>query len=321
MKKLKKLFTNLLILAYAAIAISVTILLLSYNEYHCSVVGGYTFILVTDDGLEPDFNPGELVLVKQTKAKNINPGDNIFLYRRISNSQFEIKYAEVILKDDSKGEYDVSYVLEGGTVIDHEDVIGSTEDMKVVPYLGTVLSILESRYGYLFLIVVVSFIAFLYEIYELIMEIKYGDREDDEEEYDDAEYDEEYDDEYDEEYDEEEYVMPRKAAPRRRPVATAKRPVPTARKAAPSAAPRAKVARTAEPKAAAPRRTTTASTKTTAKAQAAKTAAKPAAKTTAAKRTSTAATKTASATAATKSATAKKTTTTRKTTTKKEISE
>lgn len=330
MKKLKKLFTNLLIIAYAAIAISVTILLLSYNDYHCSVVGGYTFILVTDDELEPDFNPGELVLVKQTKAKNINPGDEIFLYRRITNSQFEIKYAEVLVKDTSKGEYKASYVLEGGTVVDHEDVIGSTEDMIVVPYLGTILSILESRYGYLFLIVVVSFIAFLYEIYELIMEIKYGDREEDEEEYADEEYGEEYDDEY----DEEEYAMPRRVAPRRKPVATVKKVAPTARKVAPSAtAPRTRVARTAETKATAPKttRTTRTATTTTAKAPVEKTATKPAtktpatkvastktttAKTTTAKRTS-AATKT----AATKRVPAKKTTTTRKTTTKKEISE
>lgn len=230
MKKLKKLFTNLLIIAYAAIAITVTILLLSYNEYHCSVVGGNTFILVTDDELEPDFKEGELVIVKETKAKNINPGDEIFLYRRISNSQFEIKYAEVLIKDTSKGEYDVSYVLEGGTVIEHDDVIGSAENIKVIPYLGTILSVLESRYGYLFLIVVVSFIAFLYEIYELIIEIKYGDREEDEE-YD-GEEDEEYDDE-EEYYDEDEYEEePRRVeVKRRKPAVTAnKKAVQTAKK-------------------------------------------------------------------------------------------
>ena len=208
MSKIGKFFVNILIVAYAAIAIAVTILLLSYNEYHCSVVGGYTFILVTDDELEPDFEEGSLVIVKETKAKNINAGDNIFLYRRISSSQFEIKYAEVLLKDTSKGEYNASYVLEGATTIDHADVIGSTEDLIVVPHLGTILSILESRYGYLFLIVVVSFIAFLYEIYELIMEIKYGEREEEDEDDEDEEYD--YDeDEYEEE--EEEIVKPKKA--------------------------------------------------------------------------------------------------------------
>lgn len=177
MKKLGKFLRNILIVIYAIIAICVTVLLLSYNDYHCSVIGGYTFILVTDDELEPNYNKGDLVLVKETKAKDIEPGEHIFLYRNITTTQYEIKYAEVLLKDDQYGENNVKYVLEGNTIIPHSDVIGSTEDIKVVPHLGTILSILESRYGYLFLIVVVSFIAFLYEIYELIMEIKYGERE------------------------------------------------------------------------------------------------------------------------------------------------
>ena len=162
---------------FAIIAIAVTILLLSYNDYQISVIGDYTFVIMKDDELEKHGYPeGALVLVKETKAKNINEGDHIFLYRTISTSQFEIKYAQVILKDTSGGEYATQYILDGNAIVDHEDVIGTTKDIKVIPHLGTILSILQSRYGYLFLIVVVSFIAFLYEIYELIMEIKYGDR-------------------------------------------------------------------------------------------------------------------------------------------------
>lgn len=209
MKKVGKFFANILIFAYALIAIIVTVLLLSYNDYHCSVLGGYTFILLTDDELEDNGYPeGALVLVKETKAKNINVGDDIFLYRNISSTQFEVKYAEVLMKDESQGEYNTQYVLEGNTIIDHADVIGSTKDVKVIPHLGTILSILESRYGYLFLIVVVSFVAFLYEIYELIMEIKYGEREEDDEDYDDE------DDEYYE--DEEEEEKPKKVAPKKK---------------------------------------------------------------------------------------------------------
>lgn len=177
MKKVGQFFRNVLIVAYAIVAIFVTILLLSYNDYRCSELGGYTFILVTNDELEPNYNEGDLVLVKETSAKKIQPGDNIFLYRNITSSQFEIKYAKVLLVDDKYGEDNIQYILEGNTVIAHKDVIGSEENVTVVPHLGTVLSILESRYGYLFLIVVVSFIAFLYEIYELIMEIKYGEKE------------------------------------------------------------------------------------------------------------------------------------------------
>ena len=202
MEKLKKVLLNILFVMFVLIAITETILMLSYNDYHCSVIGDYTFIKITDDELEPDYNEGDLVLVKKTKAKKINPGDYIFVYRNISTTQFEVKYAEVIMKDETRGENYVQYILEGGTVIEHSDVIGSTEDIKVIPYLGTIFSILESRYGFLFLIVVPSFVILLYQVYELIMEIKYGETEEDED-YDDEDYEDD---------EEEEEVKPVKRA-------------------------------------------------------------------------------------------------------------
>ncbi len=176
-KTLVKILQGIILIAYAIVAIAVTVLLLSYNEHFCSEIGGYTFIIIGDEELEPDFNKGDLVLIKETRAKDINAGDNIFLYKKITTSQYEIRYAEVLQKNDELGERSTQYILEGNTIIDHEDVIGSTEKMKVIPHLGTLLQVLESKYGYLFLIVVVTFITLLYEIYELVMEIKYGDEE------------------------------------------------------------------------------------------------------------------------------------------------
>jgi len=125
MKKVGEFLRNIIFVAYAIMAMCVTLLLLSYNDYHCSEIGGYTFILVKDEELEPDYNKGDLVLVKETKAKYIEPGDNIFLYRNITTNQYEIKYAEVLMKDEQFGQDNVQYILEGSAVIDHKDVIGS----------------------------------------------------------------------------------------------------------------------------------------------------------------------------------------------------
>ena len=288
MKKLGKILANVLIVTYAVIAIVVTILLLSYNDYHNSVLGGYTFILVTDDELEEyGYDEGSLVLVKETKAKNINDGDYVFLYRYITTSQFEIKYAKVLAKDTSGGEYNTQYILEGNTIVDHEDLIGSTKDVKVIPHLGTILSILESRYGYLFLIVVVSFIAFLYEIYELIMEIKYGEREEEEEEYEDDEDDEEYEEDDDEEEEEEVVVKPKKTVAAKSSTAT-----------------KASAAKkTTAAKASTAKKTTATKASTTKKTTAAKAST--------AKKTTTTKTGTAKKATAAKGTTAKKTTTTK----------
>lgn len=295
MEKLKKFLINLIIIAYAVIAVSVTVLLLSYNDYHCSVLGGYTFVLVTDDELEDyGYAKGSLVLVEETKPKNINPGDGIFLYKVISPSEFEINYAEVILKDESKGQYDVSYVLEGGIVLEHEDVIGSAKKAKVIPHMGTILSILESRYGYLFLIVVVSFIAFLYEIYELIMEIKYGEREDDEEDYEEDDEEEYDDDEYEEDEEEEEVVVkPKKTT--KKTTTTAKKTtstkVATTKKVAPKTATKATTTKSTTVKKTTPKTTSTTAKKTTStakKASSSTTAKKTTTKSTATKKSTTA---------------------------------
>ena len=49
---------------------------------------------------------------------------------------------------------------------------------KVYNDIGFYLSIIESRWGFLFLVLVPCFLFFIYEIYALIVEIKYGAEED-----------------------------------------------------------------------------------------------------------------------------------------------
>ena len=44
--------------------------------------------------------------------------------------------------------------------------------------IGTFLSVVESKWGFLFIVLVPSFLIFIYEVYSLIIEIKYGKDED-----------------------------------------------------------------------------------------------------------------------------------------------
>ena len=57
--------------------------------------------------------------------------------------------------------------------------------------MGTILSILESKWGFLILIVFPSLLAFLYELWEFIANIKAAKEDDDDEEEDDEDEDEE----------------------------------------------------------------------------------------------------------------------------------
>ena len=66
---------------------------------------------------------------------------------------------------------------EGERKISSQYVLGSADDTTKIAFVGTVLSVLESRWGFLFLIVLPALIAFLYQITVVVSEIK-GTKED-----------------------------------------------------------------------------------------------------------------------------------------------
>ena len=68
---MKKIILNILFTVYAVIAVFTTVCLLSYNEYKISEFGDNSIILVTNDELSPDFNKGDLVIVKAGNKSKI----------------------------------------------------------------------------------------------------------------------------------------------------------------------------------------------------------------------------------------------------------
>lgn len=221
---MKKVLGTIFLVIYSIIAIAVTILLLSYNEYMCSEVNGYTVYIVRDETLEPDFVKGDLLLVKKTDPEKLEIGDKLFLYQNISDSEYRVRYgtlteqfgygARTIYNIDNEYQFDSTYLM------------GSDEGLIVYHKWGTVLSILTSRWGYLFCIVIVTLLLFLEELYELFMEIKYGDEMDDDDDYyDEDDYEE--DDEEDEDEEVEEKVVKRTREPRKTEGTTTKRTTST----------------------------------------------------------------------------------------------
>ena len=166
---------------YAIIAITVTVLLLSYNEYLCSEIGGYTLYMVKDDTLEPNYAKGNLLLIKQTNDANVNEGDQLLLYQNLSKNEFQIKNGK--LEDRNSDGRHITYLLDDGYQFDSSYAIGKTSDTIVIPVLGLILSLLESRWGYLFCIVIGTLFLFLQELYNLFIEIKYGGDDDEDDEY------------------------------------------------------------------------------------------------------------------------------------------
>ena len=210
---MKKVLGTILFVLYAIIAITVTVLLLSYNDYNNSEIGGYTIYIVTDDSLEPTYKQGSILLIKETNDRNVQVGDEIFMYKVLNSSEYEV-ISTTLQGKTQQGSHTV-YIVDNEERYASDYFIGKVDDTIVIEGWGYILNLLESRWGYLFCIVVVSLLLFLQEVFELVMEIKYLNKLKKKEaieveaEEDDDEYDE--DEEYDEDDEEEEVVRPKKA--------------------------------------------------------------------------------------------------------------
>lgn len=169
---MKRAVGTILFVIYAIIAILVTVLLLSFNEYNCSQIGGYTVYIVDDDSLEPEYEEGSILLIKETSDKHVQVGDEIFLYKVINSQEYE--FVNRTLKEKAQQGRHIVYEVEDGENYDSTYFVGKAEDTIVIKGWGRLLEFLESKWGYLFCIVVVSLLLFLQEVFDLVIEIKYG---------------------------------------------------------------------------------------------------------------------------------------------------
>lgn len=162
---MKKLLGNIIVIIYVVVAIFTTICLLTFNEYKVSEFGDKTLVIINKDEEGTNYKKGDLVIVGKEGYEKADKGDIIFFYDNDG-----IKIAEVQQKNDF-GDAGVTFTIEGNYQVVKSDMIGASNNVKVISKAGTVLSVLESKWGFLFLIVFPSLLAFLHEIYQFILEL------------------------------------------------------------------------------------------------------------------------------------------------------
>lgn len=163
---MKKLISNAIFTIYFIIAIFVTICLLSYNDYKVSVFGNTSFIIVSDNKLEPTFNKGDLVIIGNDDE--IQVGESV-LYYNTYNEQIKVRLGTVtdVKKDTSETNYSID-----GVDYSSKLIIGKVSNAKFMKNAGTILGIFESKWGFLFLIVLPALLAFVNQIIVVISGIK-----------------------------------------------------------------------------------------------------------------------------------------------------
>lgn len=166
-------FLQVVIIIYV---ICITACLLCKNKYGFTEIGDMTLITINEHLAEflPETKESDLLLVRKSTS-DINVGDQIYYYAT-DNNEYVIKTAHV--KEEVTSEDDMAlYALddEKSSTIATNRVIGKYS--TTYNNIGGILDVLESRLGFLLLVILPILLIFMYQIYALIMVIKYGEED------------------------------------------------------------------------------------------------------------------------------------------------
>lgn len=175
MKKVFHVLWSILEVIIIVYVILMTSILLSKNKYGYTQFGNYTLCkidLINERGID-GVEVGDLLLVKN--SNKINKGDVIYYYV-VYNETYVVQSAPVINIESDK--YSAVYTIDdnGPLTIASSRVLG--KDKAIYHNLGSILNIVESKLGFLFLVLLPILVIFIYQIYELVMIFRYEQVED-----------------------------------------------------------------------------------------------------------------------------------------------
>jgi len=157
--------------------ILITSLILNKNKYGYTEFFGCTLhnINLIDENNIKNAHKGELLIVK--KSNDIEVGDLIYYYVAYNDNYIvRSDYVTKIARDDLSSLYTVHRGDEDYTIAS-ERVLGKYANLY--PTIGGVLEVVESRIGFLFLVLLPIMIVFIYQVYEFIVVLHYEENEND----------------------------------------------------------------------------------------------------------------------------------------------
>lgn len=163
-KSILKVLLTVFLVIYLGVEVFVTVCLLNFNDQRVTELGKKSLVILDAD-LSKDYKKGDLLVVTKNPGEEVETGDSIFFYNPSDN--FVVNFAEVtnVLKSN---EY-YTFVVGNDYNVYYDYFIG--KDVKKYAGAGKVLSILESKYGFLTLIILPTMVAIIFEIYAIIVEV------------------------------------------------------------------------------------------------------------------------------------------------------
>lgn len=166
MKNVLKILLGIIGFVYFAFVIGITVCLLFYNDYKVTEINGKSLIIIDNNDM---YEKGDLVIFEKN-IDDVRNGDEIFFYE-VTNGIASINVGKVTAVEKIT-DTESTFTINGNHDISSGSLIGKTASAKRYSKLGSVLKVLESRFGFLLLVILPTLIIFLYEIYQVIIEIK-----------------------------------------------------------------------------------------------------------------------------------------------------
>ena len=178
MKSGLRLFFDILEVVIVLYVVFITSCILFKNRYGFTQFGDYTFIPVVNDNEKyiKDVNKGDLLIAK--KVDKVSLSESIYFYTS-ENRNYIVREGKVTRVPMGDGDtlYDITVEKLDKTVdttVSGSKIVGKKSTL--LPLLGSILTFLESRTGFLLCVLLPIVIVFLYQIYEFISVVRYERR-------------------------------------------------------------------------------------------------------------------------------------------------
>ena len=164
-KSIGKILFIIIVVIYLMVELFLAICLLNYNDYRITVFGN-KFLLLLNEDLDKKYKKNDLIIVTKKDGSEVSVGDSIFFYNPGEN--FTVNYAEVT---DITAHNNQTYTYKIGNTHNVYTDYYIGKDTKVYRKIGGIMRFLESKWGFLLLIVLPTMVAVIYEFYAIIVEV------------------------------------------------------------------------------------------------------------------------------------------------------
>ena len=168
MKIVRNIIIGVVLIAFFAFAITMTVLMLNVNKYGVTEFEKSVILIIKDKVALEQYKENSVVVVKKLELDQVKTGDEVFVYKVRTDGGVNIEVGivgEVHLEDEA-----ITY--ENGATYGRKFIIGTAD--KIHENYGKYLGVIMSKWGFLFIVLVPSFLIFVYELYALVIEVKYG---------------------------------------------------------------------------------------------------------------------------------------------------